>query len=339
MKRVLVTGGAGFIGAHLVRALLRRGVEVCVLDNLVTGTPENLSQALDIPLPRVNMTLAQARARLTPLTDACQVVVSDVRDSRAVAHACEGADVVFHQAALRSVPRSVVDPFGTHDVNATGTLRILEAARAAGVRRVVFASSSSVYGDTRVPAQEGQMPRPKSPYAASKLAAEAYCTVYSAVFGLSTIALRYFNVFGPWQDPASEYAAVIPRFIRLALQGDPVPVYGDGLQSRDFTYIDNVVEANLAAADAAAAGIALNIGAGRRHTLLDLIVHLERILGRRITRAHEPMRAGDVRHTEADLSLARQAIGYEPRVDFETGLRWTIEAMRGAPAASLSAQH
>lgn len=333
MKRVLVTGGAGFIGAHLVRALVRRGTAVRVLDNLVTGSPANLSHALEVPLPRVRSVLTQAQDRLVPLTGTCDVLVGDIRDPTVVARACAGVDVVFHQAALRSVPRSIMDPVSTHEVNVTGTLRLLEAARAAGVRRVVFASSSSVYGDTEIPKHEGQIPLPKSPYAASKLASEAHCAAYTRAFGLSTISLRYFNVFGPWQDPASEYAAVIPKFIQLAMRGEPVPVHGDGLQSRDFTYIDNVVEANLAAADAAAEALALNIGAGSRHTLLDLISLIERILGRRVTRVHEAPRAGDVRHTEADISLARGMIGYEPRVDFETGMRWTIEAMRDAVSA------
>ena len=328
MRHGLVTGGAGFIGAHLVRALVKRGDSVRVLDNFVTGTAQNLSRAMDIPLAQVQAALAEARDWPVLLTDGCEVLIGDIRDPAALAKACAGIEVVFHQAALRSVARSVADPASTHDVNVTGTLRVLEAARTAGVRRLVFASSSSVYGDTGLPKREAQVPQPKSPYAASKLAAEAYCQAYSRVFDLSTIALRYFNVFGPWQDPASEYAAVIPKFIRLAMRGESLPVHGDGLQSRDFTYVDNVVDANLVAADANAEAVALNIGTGGRYTLLELVECVEDILGRQIERIHGPPQPGDVRHTEADITLAHQLIGYEPRVDFTTGLRYTIESMR-----------
>ncbi|HVH32252.1 MAG TPA: NAD-dependent epimerase/dehydratase family protein [bacterium] len=327
MRRVLVTGGAGFIGAHLIRALVRRGDAVRVLDNLIAGSAENLSRALDVPVSQVSSVLARADGALVPLTESCEVLVGDLLAPRAVARACENVDVVFHQAALRSVPRSIEDPTGTHRVNVTGTLNLLEAARAAGVRRVVFASSSSIYGDNEVPTHEGLSPRPKSPYAASKLAGEIYCATYTRTFGLSTIALRYFNVFGPWQDPTSDYAAVIPKFIRLAKTGASLPVHGDGLQSRDFTYIDNVVAANLAAAESTAEGVAVNIGAGQQHSLMDLIDLIERHLGRPVTRVHEPARAGDVRHTQADISLARRLIRYDPAIDFETGLRMTIEAM------------
>lgn len=327
MRRVLVTGGVGFIGAHLVRALVRRGDAVRVLDNLVAGSAENLSRALDIPMSRVSSVLARAEGAFVPLTESCEVLVGDLLDPEAVARASDKVEVVFHQAALRSVPRSIADPTGTHRVNVTGTLTLLEAARASGVRRVVFASSSSIYGDNEVPTHEGLAPSPKSPYAASKLAGETYCATYTRAFGLSTIALRYFNVFGPWQDPNSDYAAVIPKFIRLAREGAPLPVHGDGHQSRDFTYIDNVVAANLAAAEAAAEAVAVNIGAGDRHSLLDLINLLERHLGHPISRVHEPARAGDVRHTQADISLARRLIGYNPAIDFQTGLGRTIKAM------------
>lgn len=331
--RALVTGGAGFIGAHLVRALLRERIFVRVLDNLESGSAGNIARALEIPVERVEVALARRPSDPVPVTETCEVLFGDIRDPQAASRACAGVDVVFHQAALRSVPRSVADPLSTHDVNVTGTVRILEAARAAGVRRVVFASSSSIYGEAEPPMSEDQIPNPKSPYAASKLGAEAYCTAYTRVFGLSTISLRYFNVFGPWQDPASEYAAVIPKFIRLAMQGEPVPVYGDGQQARDFTYVDNVVEANLAAADASVDGVALNIGAGRRHTLIELVEAISRILGRRVERLHHPPRIGDVLHTEADISRAQRLIGYTPRIDFETGLKRTIEAFR-EPAAT-----
>jgi UDP-N-acetylglucosamine/UDP-N-acetyl-alpha-D-glucosaminouronate 4-epimerase len=334
MRRVLVTGGAGFIGAHLVRALVLRGDVVRVLDNLVAGSADNLSRALDIPVSQVSSVLARANSAFAPLTKSCEVLVGDLLAPRAVARACEKVDVVFHQAALRSVPRSIEDPTGTHRVNVTGTVNLLEAARASSVRRFVFASSSSIYGDNEVPTHEGLTPSPKSPYAASKLAGEIYCATYTRTFGLSTIALRYFNVFGPWQDPNSDYAAVIPKFIRLAKMDTPLPVHGDGLQSRDFTYIDNVVAANLAAAESTAEGVAVNIGAGHQHSLIDLISLIERHLGHPVARVHEPARAGDVRHTQADISLARRLIRYDPRIDFETGLRMTIEAMvdTAAPA-------
>lgn len=327
MTQVLVTGGAGFIGAHLVRALVRRGDIVRVVDSMVTGTARNLSLALDIPLRVVQAALAEAHGKMVPLTDRCEILIGDIRNPAVMAEACAGADVVFHQAALRSVPRSLADPFTTHEVNASGTLRVFEAARAAGVRRVVFASSSSVYGDTPLPKHEGQVPQPKSPYAASKLAGEAYCQACSRAFGLSTIALRYFNVFGPWQDPSSEYAAVIPKFIHLALRRAPVPVYGDGTQSRDFTFVENVVDANLAAAEASVSGVAVNLGSGRSYSVLDLIRYLTEMLGYRVQYRLEPTRPGDVLHSQADISLARELIGYAPRVDFVTGLKQTVQAM------------
>jgi UDP-glucose 4-epimerase len=327
VRRVLITGGAGFIGAHLVRELVRRGEAVRVLDNFAEGSTANLGRALDLPVARVRDVLPRAHGVPVSLADSCEILVGDLLDPHALARACTSVEVVFHQAALRSVPRSVADPVSTHAVNVTGTLNLLEAARTAGVRRFVFASSSSIYGDISTPTHEDSLPHPKSPYAASKLAAEAYCTTYTRLYGFSTIALRYFNVFGPWQDPRSDYAAVIPKFIRLAKTGAALPVHGDGRQSRDFTYVDNVVEANLAAADAAAEGLAVNIGAGERHSLLDLIELIERILGRPVARLHEASRPGDIRHTQADISRARQVLGYEPRINFAHGLRLTIEAM------------
>jgi UDP-glucose 4-epimerase len=285
-----------------------------------------------MPLEEVHRALA-ADTSPARLGERCQVWAADIRDPAATAAACAGVEVIFHQAALRSVPRSLLDPAGTHEVNATGTLALLEAARAAGVPRFVFASSSSVYGDTEIPQHEGQVPHPKSPYAASKLASEGYCHAYARSFGLSVVGLRYFNVFGPWQDPASEYAAVIPKFIRLAMRGDQLPVHGDGLQSRDFTFVENVVDANLLAAEADAAGAVVNVGAGDRYTLLDLIEQVGRILGRSPRIVHEPPRAGDMRHTQADISLAGRLLGYAPRVDFAAGLRRTVEAMAEAERA------
>jgi UDP-glucose 4-epimerase len=303
----LVTGGAGFIGSHLVERLLAEGRHVRVLDDLSSGRREFLP----------------AHARL-------EVLVGDVRDPAMLTRAMAGAEVVFHQGALRSVPKSVEDPWAYHDVNATGTMRLLLAARAAKVRRVVVASSSSVYGDQPVlPLEETLRPQPISPYGASKLIGEHYCENFSRHYGLETVSLRYFNVYGPRQDPNSEYAAVVARFIIAALARRPLEIHGDGGQTRDFTYVGNVVDANLAAAGAPrAAGEAYNIACGSRLSVLDIATKLEAILGRSLERHHTPARAGDVRDTLADISRARQGMGYVPRVDFDEGLRLTVEAFR-----------
>ncbi len=307
----LVTGGAGFIGSHLVERLLREGARVRVLDNFSTGSRANLSFAKDF------------RRRL-------EVIDGDISRMAAVERAVRGVRYVYHQAAMRSVPRSVKDPLGANANNVTGTLNLLEAARRARVARVVYASSSSVYGDQpALPKREDQPPAPVSPYAASKTAGELYGTIWGRLYGLETVGLRYFNVFGPRQDPKSEYAAVIPRFITWGLRGKPLVVHGDGLQSRDFTYIDNVVEANLLACRASeVTGEVFNVGGGTRTSLLEIIALLEGALGRALTRRHTPVRAGDVRHTLADISKARRQLGYEPKVDFEDGLRRTIEYFR-----------
>jgi len=309
----VVTGGAGFIGSHLVERLLREHPEatVRVLDDFSTGSEGNLPFA------------ASAGRRL-------QVVRGDVRDLAAVERVSAGAAVVFHQAALRSVPRSVDDPLGTNERNVTGTLHVLEAARRQGVRRVVYASSSSVYGDRpELPKREDQTPAPISPYAVSKAAGEQYAQVWTRLYGVETVGLRYFNVFGPRQDPASEYAAVIPRFILWALRGEPLEVHGDGRQSRDFTYIDNVVDANLAAAVApAASGEVFNVGCGDRVSLLEIIARLEALLGRPLARRHTPGRAGDVPHTQADVEKARQLMDYTAQVDFDEGFRRTVDYFR-----------
>lgn len=301
----LVTGGAGFIGSHLVEALLARGQRVRVLDDLSSGKREFLPRHPDLEL-----------------------VVGDLRDPEVLARVLRGVDVVYHQGALRSVPRSVEEPFAYHDVNATGTLRLLLAARDARVRRVVSASSSSVYGLQPVlPLHERLRPEPISPYGASKLITEHYCANVSRHYGLETVSLRYFNVFGPRQDPASEYAAVVARFILAARRGEPLEVHGDGEQTRDFTYVANVVEANLAAAEAAGvAGAVFNVACGDRLSVLDIARHLESILGRSLPRRHTPPRAGDVRDTLADISRARERLGYTPRVDFAEGLRRTVAA-------------
>ena len=309
----VVTGGAGFIGSHLVERLLRDHPQstVRVLDDFSTGSETNLPFA------------AAAGARL-------QIVRGDIRRLDDVERALDGAAVVFHQAAMRSVPRSVNDPLGANDNNVNGTLHVLEAARRRHVKRVVYASSSSVYGDRpELPKREDQTPAPISPYAVSKAAGEQYAQVWTRLYGVETVGLRYFNVFGPRQDPKSEYAAVIPRFIIWALSGTPLEVHGDGTQSRDFTYIDNVVDANLAAAAApAASGEVFNVGCGNRVSLLDIIGRLEKILGRAVARRHTPGRAGDVPHTLADVTKARTLMHYVPQVDFDEGFRRTVDYFR-----------
>jgi UDP-glucose 4-epimerase len=313
VKRVfLVTGGAGFIGSHLVERLLRDHPSglVRVLDDFSTGSMANLPFA------------AAAGERL-------EIVRGDIRDLADVERATAGAGVVFHQAAMRSVPRSVADPLGANLSNVTGTLHVLEAARRAGVRRVVYASSSSVYGDRpELPKQEEQPPAPISPYAVSKAAGEQYAAVWHRLYGVETVGLRYFNVFGPRQDPASEYAAVIPRFILWGLRGEPLEVHGDGQQSRDFTYIDNVVEANCLAAEAPEAAGVFNVGCGDRVSLLDIIGRLERLLGRPLERRHTPPRAGDVAHTLADIGRAKRLLGYTPLAGFDEGFERTVDYFR-----------
>ncbi len=314
MAHVLVTGGAGFIGSHLVEALLRRGDQVRVFDNFSTGRHNNL---------------AHVRADV-------EIIEGDLRDADAVRRAVAGVEIVFHQGALASVQRSVDDPITTNAVNVTGTLHVLTAARDAGVRRVVFASSSSVYGDTpTLPKIETQAPQPLSPYAVSKLAGEQYCMAFSVVYGLPAIALRYFNVFGPRQDPHSEYAAVIPRFIDRMVRGIPPIIYGDGLQSRDFTYIENVVDANLAAADAPAdCSAVFNVGAGERTSLLELAAQINHLLGSNLAPDHQPPRAGDVRHSQASIEAIRKTLGYAPRVSLTEGLARTLAWFRDEGARS-----
>jgi UDP-glucose 4-epimerase len=314
--KAIVTGGAGFIGSNLVHALLERGHEVRVLDNFSTGHRSNLE------LEDGNV----------------EVVEGDLRSYERVATAVEGTEVVFHQGALPSVPRSIQDPLTSSAVNVEGTLNVLLAARDAGVRRVVFASSSSVYGNAPgMPRKESQALAPLAPYAVSKLAAEQYCMVANRVYGVETVALRYFNVFGERQDPLSGYAAVIPKFIRLMMEGHRPTIYGDGETSRDFTHVVNVVEANLAAGtEPAAAGKVMNVAIGGSHTLNELVATLRSLLGSDLEPDYAPPRPGDVPESLADISLARQTIGYEPEVAFEDGLRRTIDwiaARRAADAA------
>jgi UDP-glucose 4-epimerase len=304
----LVTGGAGFIGSHIVARLLANGEKVRILDDFSTGKWSNLEG----------------------FRNDVEVIEGDLRDPGALARAVRGCDVVYQQAALRSVPRSIDDPRANNDVNVTGILNLLIAAKEAGVRRVVYASSSSVYGDDpTLPKVEDQTPRPISPYAATKIMGEYYCRIYSQLYGLETVSLRYFNVFGPRQDPESRYAAVVPRFITAALAGEPLEVHGDGLQSRDFTYIDNVVAANLLAGDApGAVGEAFNIACGARYSLLDTVEAIEKGLGHKVKREHVESRAGDVKHTLADIGKARRLLGYEPRVAFADGMARTVAWFR-----------
>jgi len=309
----LVTGGAGFIGSHLVERLLADGVRVRVLDNFSTGSRTNLGFA-----PRFRRQL--------------EVIHGDVRKLPVLLRAARGTKVIYHQAAMRSVPRSVKDPLGANENNVTGTLHVFEAARRCKVPRVVYASSSSVYGDRpELPKREDQPPAPVSPYAVSKAAGEQYAAAWTRLYGVETVGLRYFNVFGPRQDPKSQYAAVIARFIQWGLRGQPLEVHGDGTQSRDFTYIDNVVEANVLAGKApGAAGEVFNIGCGDRVSLLDIVARLEGLLGKKLERRHTPSRAGDVPHTLADVSKAKRLMGYSPLVGFDEGFRRTVEYFKSS---------
>jgi nucleoside-diphosphate-sugar epimerase len=300
----LVTGGAGFIGSHIVRRLVSMGERVRLLDNFSAGKIENLQG----------------------LEDKIEVITGDILDQALVGKAMKGVEVVLHQGALRSVPFSVENPALVNRVNVEGTMNILIAARDAKVRRVVLASSSSVYGNTKVfPNSESVTPNPVSPYAASKLAGEHYSRVFTGLYGLETISLRYFNVFGPKQDPNSQYAAVIPRFIRSALQNEPLEIHGDGLQSRDFTYIDNVVEANLLAARCQdGIGEVINVAQGKSYSLLDLVGALQKVFERKLETFHTTARPGDVRQTLADISRAERLLGYTPTITFEEGIARTV---------------
>ena len=311
MSGYLVTGGAGFIGSHICEELLRRGESVAVLDNFATGKRENLRH----------------------LARDLRIIKGDLRDLVVVREAVRGADYVLHQGALPSVPRSVADPVTSHQVNTEGTLNVLVAARDAGVKRVVFASSSSVYGDTPLlPKREDMPPNPRSPYAVSKLTGEHYCRVFYEIYGLETVALRYFNVFGPRQDPDSQYAAAIAKFTRAMLDGGEITVYGDGEQTRDFTYVANVVEANLLATGApGAAGKVFNIACGDQVSLNQVIRHLAELVHRESEVVYQPPRAGDVKHSRADIASASSILGYRVKVAFDEGLARTLRAINAPP--------
>jgi UDP-glucose 4-epimerase len=309
MSKYLVTGGAGFIGSHIATALVDRGDKVRVLDNLSTGKPANLAH----------------------LEGKVEFVEGDLQDRAAVERALDGVEVVFHQAALASVPRSVAAPLDTNAACVTGTVNLLDAARKGSVRRLVYAGSSSVYGDRagKGSKSESDLPDPISPYAAAKAAGELYCQAFCATYGLPTVTVRYFNVFGPRQDPNSEYAAVIPKFVMKMLAGEPPTIFGDGKQSRDFTYVANVVEGNLRAASVAdATGKTFNIACGESLDLLQLVAAINRVLGTQIEPTFDPPRAGDVRDSLADISQARQVLDYKPVVEFDEGLRRSIEYYR-----------
>jgi nucleoside-diphosphate-sugar epimerase len=308
---VLVTGGAGFIGSHIAAEAAARGARVRVIDDLSTGHLENLEEiGGDVDLVR-----------------------GSVADDALLRRALEGVELVFHEAAIPSVPRSIENPRETHDACVEGTFRLLLAARDAGVRRVVYAASSSAYGDQPVlPKVETMAPDPLSPYAVAKLVGEYYCQVFTRAYKLETVALRYFNIFGPRQDPSSQYSGVISRFISALSRGDAPVIYGDGEQSRDFTYVANAVEANLLAAEAPrAAGKVINVANGRQTTLNELLAAAKKLTGRDDAEAvYRESRAGDVRHSLADITRARELLGYEPRVPLEDGLRHTLDWWKGS---------
>jgi nucleoside-diphosphate-sugar epimerase len=313
---ILVTGGGGFIGSNLVRALADEGHAVRVLDNWSTGSPENL----------------------VGLEDTIQVFEGDVRDADDVTTAAGGVELVYHLAALPSVARSIADPFASHSVNATGTLNLLACAKDAGVRRVVYASSSSVYGDTpTLPKSEDMPANPLSPYAVSKLAGESYCRAFAHAYGLETVSLRFFNVFGPRQDPQSEYAAVIPRFVTRMLSGERPHIFGDGTQSRDFTFVSNAVDACLRAGTPGqqAAGAVVNVGCGSRISLLEVVESLNTLLHTALKPVHDPPRPGDVMHSQADISRADALLGYRPQLSVHDGLARTVEWFAHDPANEL----
>ncbi|MDJ0869026.1 MAG: SDR family oxidoreductase [Myxococcota bacterium] len=307
-RRALVTGGAGFIGSHLVDRLLADGWQVRVIDDFSSGREQNLELA----------------------GDRIELVRADFTEPEVADAAVDGVEVVFHQGAVPSVPRSVAEPLRTNRANVDGTLQLLESARRAGVRRLVYAASSSAYGDTEVLPKIETMPaQPRSPYALQKYAGEVYCRLYCELYGLETVALRYFNVFGPRQNPKSQYAAVIPLFATACLRGEAPTIHGDGEQTRDFTFVADAVEANVLAADAPkAAGHVMNVAQGRQTSLNQLLARIQEIAGSAVEPVRGPARPGDVRDSLADLARARELLGYEPRTSLDEGLRRTIEALQ-----------
>ncbi len=318
MAQYLITGIGGFIGSSLARALVARGERVRGIDNFSTGKRDNLAD----------------------IRHGIELLEADINDQQAIAEACRGVDYVLHQAAIPSVPRSVANPLESNQANVDGTLNVLVAARDAGVKRVVYASSSSLYGDTpTLPKHEGMVPNPISPYAVAKLAGEHYMGAFYRSYGLETVSLRYFNVFGPYQDPTSMYSGVLAIFITRMLRGEQPTIYGDGEQSRDFTYIENVIEANLLACTAPAsqvAGKAFNCATGRRVSLNETYGVLQQLTGYDGPPKYAPPRAGDIKHSLADISLAEKHLGFRPKVSFEAGLRQTVAWYRGqaVPAAA-----
>lgn len=307
-RTYLITGGAGFIGSSIARTLVSRGDQVRIIDNLSSGKRDNLAD----------------------LQDKVEFIEASILDGAALKAAMAGVEVVYHEAAMPSVPRSVAEPVPSHEANATGTLRVLEAAREAKVRRVVYAGSSSAYGETpTLPKIETMPASVLSPYAASKLAGEQYCQVWHHVYGLETVVLRYFNVFGPRQDPNSQYAAVVPKFVTAALKGEAPVIYGDGQQSRDFCFIDNVIEANLLAAEVpGVAGQVFNVACGEATTLLEVVAAVGKLLGKPLVAQHQPPRTGDIKHSLADISKAKSMLGYTASISFEEGLKRTVQWYR-----------
>ncbi len=308
MAVYVVTGGGGFIGSHIAEELLRRGETVKIIDNFSTGKRENVE----------------------PFKKRAEVIEIDIADAKNLDDVMRGVDYVIHQAAIPSVPKSMLDPVKSHHANVNGTLNLLVACRDAGVKRVVYASSSSLYGDSpTLPKHEGMMPKPLSPYGAQKLFAEMYCQVFTRAYGLETVSLRYFNVFGPRQDATSQYSGVLALFIPAVLQGRRPTIYGDGLQSRDFTYVQNVVEGNLLACKVpGVGGEVFNVACGDRITVNSMLQQINKITGKDISPIYAEPRAGDIKHSQADITRAKEHLGYEPVVSFEEGLARTIEWYR-----------
>jgi len=308
MAVYVVTGGGGFIGSHIVEELLRRNEIVRVIDNFSTGKWENVE----------------------PFEGGAEIIEADIAEGKNLPRFLEGADYVIHQAAIPSVPKSILDPVKSHHANVNGTLQLLNASREANVKRVVYASSSSVYGDSpTLPKHEGMMPNPLSPYGAQKLFAEIYCQVFTRAYGLETVSLRYFNVFGPRQDSTSQYSGVLALFIPAVLQSKRPTIYGDGLQSRDFTYVQNVVEANLlACAVPGVAGQVFNVACGDRITVNSMLQQINKITGKDMAPIYADPRPGDIKHSQADITSAKEHLGYQPKISFEEGLRNTIEWYR-----------